>query len=600
MGNVIQKFDNIGEQFRLNFGRSKRLKTSLGGFCTIFSLLTVIVASIIFIRNFLSDDNAEVSVSEEFDPTFPKINLYDAKMSPIITLFKNQDAINPVNISRYITIQALLIENTFDPNNLEEFKTLNIPLAFIPYIPCSQLDKSNVWYHKSDLEIPKKFGDLYGLCPFVNNTEEFFAKGDPVSPPMRFLMIRILPCSLPDLSECASPEEIYQMVIYLFLPQFSFDRKNFKNPVQMNPVVALTLPLNFATARRKEIFLKVNEIYDDTKDFFPVKKNTEFVQIDTTTDSQFPRVGLQAHCTLEQIATLQCINYIEMRYQVSGKIKKITRNYKKLLSVAGEIGGVSKTFFFVSGITLILFGKYILKKKRSKKIKKTLNMNIDQAKDLLRENNGISSEDFFAALKEFEADNHDGFRLIGNSNKISILGDILFEDFHLKLIPLLCLNKILNNNSRKNRNKFEEEEEEEEKEEEELTLKEALLKLETSNPDDAIRQKINQFFLDNLKGNRNEILGQKKLIISKSIIKRKYSKEQNNNQDEEQSSSNKNRKNDDKNKLIFKKKKKKKSKNRNYGNSEKKIFNETENINVKRNQDDDNVNRDEWELDFGS
>lgn len=177
-------------------------------------------------------------------------------------------------------------------------------------------------------------------------------------------MISILPCTLEDSSKCASAIEMFRFSIYLFLPKFGFKREDFEKPITMNPTVAFSSGINYQVAKKRRIFFKENIIYDDKMDFFPVTEKARFVEIDNIEVNNYPRPDATVHCTKKQVATFTCVPYIQLEFRPSGKITKITRSYKKLLSVFGEIGGTSKTFFTVASIAMIVLGGLILRKRK--------------------------------------------------------------------------------------------------------------------------------------------------------------------------------------------------------------------------------------------
>lgn len=108
MGNLFEKVDRLGEEFKINYGKSAYLQTKIGGALTIFFSLAITATTFIFISNFLNTENSEVSTNAEFDPTYPKINIIDSQMSPIFAILKNsKHLLNPKEISRYLTFRVL-------------------------------------------------------------------------------------------------------------------------------------------------------------------------------------------------------------------------------------------------------------------------------------------------------------------------------------------------------------------------------------------------------------------------------------------------------------------------------------------------------------
>lgn len=501
MGNVFKRFDIVGQEFEINFGRSRRLQTSIGGALTTISVVMVAIASLNFVINYWNTKNAEVSISKEFDPKFPKINMIDSKMSPVIGFLQNnQNFMFPKDGEKYFTIHGMILQVNYE--SLVDFKMEMTPLAQIPFKPCSELESTTTkWYLNSDMVNAKNFSKFYGYCAEVENPELFFVEGDIVAPPQTVFIINIFPCSLEDPTKCATPQELFQFNMYLSLPKFSFDREDLDDPVKMTPSVGLTTPINYGLMKKREIWLKKNAVYDDRVDFAKDSLNSEYFEIDGIERTSIPRMGTPVHCTKEQIMMSQCQPYVVLQFGSSGKFVKIKRSYKKLLNVLGEIGGAAKVFFIGSSVAFYILGRFFIKKKKAQEI---LGMEVKEAKTIMETGIFDESKDecFWKIFKEFQVENHNGYEIIKNLNKYKVLDEILFEEYHRKLVPLLLLNKTKEKMKKKERNIIEEKKE--------LTIEEAVKLLSSEESDDPLKQKLKIFFLENLphlltnKINKNE------------------------------------------------------------------------------------------------
>lgn len=448
--------------------------------------LTVTVASLIFIKNYLSTENPEVSTNSEFNSNFPRIDLEEAMMSPVIAvLLQERHFLNLSEFSKFFTIQAFIFENTYDEADIENFDFKIKPIAMIPFKPCSQvISNATKWYLKSNSSNAKNIGEIHSLCPEVANMSDYYIKGDVIYPPIRLFMINILPCSLEDSTKCGKIENLVELSIYAFLPKIGFNKQNFQNPITMSPTVGFSFPINYQMAKKRKIFFKESRIYDDRMDFFPTKEKARFVEVDYADEYTYPRPGTPLHCTAEEVMTFTCMPYVQLEYRPSGKIVKITRSYKKLLNVFGEIGGTSKSFFLVASILLYLLGRFLFKKKRMKKI---LEVELEEAKKFLNEEEeNFDNNQFEKVLGEFEMNSHDGYRLLKTVNKFRIIDKVFFKPHHRKLIPLLLLRDTMKGMNI------------DVDDEEELSTLEAVDLLVNENYEDAVDEKMSKFFLENL------------------------------------------------------------------------------------------------------
>lgn len=363
----------------------------------------------------------------------------------------------------------------------------------IPFKPCSNVRSNQTKWYLESAQV-KNIGEFHGICPEVENKDECYIGGSIISPPQRQFLVQIFPCSLKDKTQCATPAEMLQFSIYVFLPNYSFDRKNYENPVKMSPGIAFKAPINYEFSKVRDITWKQKVIYDDRMDFFPAEVRKRYTEIDSIDTSTQPRIQKKIHCTKKEIDNSSCIPYVQLAYSTSGKIVHITRSYKKILTVLGEIGGTSKTLLVFASTILILTGGFCLRKKKARHI---LDMEVEEAKTLLK-NEGKRGQEFemcfWKVVKEYESQNHDGFEFIRNSNKFQILDELIFKPQHRKLVPLLLLNRTKERMCKK---KIWENEGEGNM----LSIQDAVKKIIVDQTKEPFEASLNSYFLDHLPKN---------------------------------------------------------------------------------------------------
>lgn len=498
MGNIIKKVDNLSDEFSLNYGKNKRLKTNFGGSLTLLILLFILIASSTFISRYFDPTRAEISVSKEFNATYPKINLIKGNIFPILSFIKDErDFIKIEEIPKYFTITA----NVFKVGHMEVGNPDSVifeSIAQIEYKACNQVQ------HKKKFEIYEGFqyvqdtAEMYGLCPDVKNDTSFFVEGHIFSPPKTVFELRIYPCSLSDSTQCKSEEDMEFLEMAVVLPKQSFDRKNFDEPIKWLPSVELTPIINFESRKKTVINLMKTQIFDDVYDFVDEILTNEFIEIETVRENSAPRKNKGVYCKPEDIFKfpLKCSLYLQLEFNSGGRLIVIKRNYKKILDLMGEIGGVSQVLFTVFSIFFAVVGGIFIRQVLTTEVLGVKKKEITQYIDLEMKDKKKKKEEFGNLIKEFNECNHDGIRYIKNINDFEILGEAFYEEYHRKLLPLVFLNRIklsLEKKKNETRDKLKSEAGNG------INFNDAYIKLmEGVESDDPTLRKLNKFILENL------------------------------------------------------------------------------------------------------
>lgn len=337
MGNIIKKADNLGEEFEINYGRTKRLQTVLGGVITLLSFLLITFSSSIFIARYRDTSGPEVSISNEFDPKYPKVNLIEGKIFPILGIAENEvKMLDRKDLSKYVTIistvYSIYYETLDDPAQFT-------PLAQIEYKPCPEVNHPIKQQIYGNYKNPTDFGEIYGLCPDVKNDSIFYVEGHLVTPPKTVFDIKVYPCTLDDQTQCKTVDEMRSLEFYFLLPKLSFNRGDYEKPVRTSPDVEFAPGIDTNQKQKFVIRLMKTRIFDDRIDFKePILKET-FIEIESTKKSTFSRSGKGVTCKKSDFAIFppSCIPYLQFEFNAGGRSVVIYRSYTKLLDLLGEI-----------------------------------------------------------------------------------------------------------------------------------------------------------------------------------------------------------------------------------------------------------------------
>lgn len=88
MGNILRRFDRIGNQIEFNFGRSPRYQTLTGGAISLLAYGLIIFVGYTFIKKLFIDAEVDTSTADSFTQKYPQINLAENSIYPIFALAK--------------------------------------------------------------------------------------------------------------------------------------------------------------------------------------------------------------------------------------------------------------------------------------------------------------------------------------------------------------------------------------------------------------------------------------------------------------------------------------------------------------------------------
>lgn len=310
----MRKADFVGAKFEMNFGRTERHQTCYGGCLTIIVLICLVISTYSFISRFFSVEEVEVSTSQFFDDSYPRIKLLEANIYPIIMLKNKFDGyVDKAKILQYTTIYGVvkqtkvkdIVQDSFEDNIIE----------FFPFVPCSTSTvKAKERIYGKFKEI-RDLGETFGLCPEVKDTNDYIVQGSIASPPAIDFTVYIYPCMGGDDASCIDLEYLKELEISMILPETSFTPKNYENPIRVLPTLDTVYNIHPYITMITKYKMKTSKVYDDKdnwnfKDFGQETLRSTFYDIDSTKLSIKDR-GTAIFCQAFDESTVQVDEFNE-------------------------------------------------------------------------------------------------------------------------------------------------------------------------------------------------------------------------------------------------------------------------------------------------
>lgn len=344
-----KNYDILGDNYKLKFGADENFKSIVGGLISLGVLGAIAASFFLSTMKLNSSESPNISISSDFSPIYPKFDLFEDKIFLIFGLVMRQvDIIPAEELKRYISVRGEVNQYKLNGGTTE-----SIPLLYFDYFPCKELDQDFIKELYKDN--PQDYALIYnfGICPNITKDDTYYVQSKVTSPPSVGCKIEIMPCSLPDPSECADSVEwgeIKYSWIYKGLNLSNFD-KPFNNIPSFDRGVTITK----YSSKNINIFLKKNIIKDDSRDFLPEVTRFEFSDIDSFNLDIMKRDETYVYCHEEDVKVLECDPYLHFHFSSSGKKVEIIRSYTKFIAYLAEMGGTSEIFMLFGLLIYSLF-----------------------------------------------------------------------------------------------------------------------------------------------------------------------------------------------------------------------------------------------------
>lgn len=495
----FKKLDLLGTPFALNYDKSPSFTTQMGA---IFTILCGVISLFIFIFLFyqlLDSSNVELTITEISLEQSPRLNLFEANYFTFINIGsvkRTPNYNNGEDLTKFFTIVAYssiqTIDYTLSPPKLV------IQRSKINYIRCSKAKKNIQDKYRSN-EIVKYWLDSFSYCPDIEDPTKYKVGGSSLDQPYENVEIRIYPCSLSDKSKCLDITTFDPIQIYMFDSLTVFDHENYSDPIKLffdtrDPIDIDPFQTQFYRSKVRKV-----EILDDVYDFLPIKERGYFIEFEKTTFSTTIReTKIPNYCDKSDLDQLfpTCQPYLKIDIVPGSKLKTVDRKYTTLLEILSEVGGAYQFLILVASLIYSSYNERQL----NKYLRSTILKN--SKKEFVPFFKGKKIKDVNKLMNEVLESRQSATKLFEMIGVFEILEEIIFQEYHIALMPLVQLKRasLHANLSKENKNSFSNKKIEDQvsiKEDQDgQTILNSLKRLKKSRSEDPLTAKIDKLFLN--------------------------------------------------------------------------------------------------------
>ena len=336
----IRALDLIGGKFNLGFSSATgAYQTKLGGYITVLLGLISLGFLAHIISQYMDTESPIVTTSTELNTKDHVFNLYKEDLYLLLAISNAYGFIE--DYKRFITpklrVYNLIYNSTRKSYDIQKIKEFD-------YVNCDKITDRKI-LDVGDLTHPNKDIQALSLCPdFGGNEDEFSIADDLNSQVYRRVELSLYPCSLDDQTKCAKPQEFTHFRAYYSRMNKLLTSANYTHPVTLSPTIGdITLNPRFSKLMKFAVYS--NKIIDRKYEFFAPQIKEEFSNFDIIERDVNSRSPDQLHCSEQQVALWKrggCSELLSVVYEVKREIFIVKRNYKRIVDVFAEFGGIMK------------------------------------------------------------------------------------------------------------------------------------------------------------------------------------------------------------------------------------------------------------------
>ena len=345
----LLELDFLAPPLNLNVGGASGLRSMFGVFLSIVYTGTIALLGYFIVLQYFDTTNPQVAQDASEAGYYPRISFVDNKFFPVLYVFLN-DVINiPVDsIPKYFTVRYYKYNITMKMDNSTGKTSITSDLKTMDVVPCRDIMKDPVYFKYyepyQDTEFFKLYGEKFGLCIKVNESLSSI-QGGGADPNTEILSYKIMPCSLSNTSKCASLDDMRKVGFIFSMPSASMNLSNYENPMSSYLNADNFYYINEGLKQKFQSKMFQTEIFDDPGMYFPTRHRTNFSAVDRLITSSRTRDPTQLTCTDAEVLSTACNAYVNFDFMSSGRKITITRSYKGVVEVIGDLGGVNSVVF---------------------------------------------------------------------------------------------------------------------------------------------------------------------------------------------------------------------------------------------------------------
>jgi hypothetical protein len=320
---IMEPLDLVGKPFGLRFNGEDSHKTLSGAVFTILSIICVVLYLVFKLRTYINYELNSIStltrsmkqrdLSEQYD-------IEKNRILPIVKVTYSSDTTLDYSLAdttlRFITPVANIITAVVEEGTLS-FKQTSV---YIPYIPCS-------------------VGGDEWLCPDYEQLKEYPLLNYFNGKKTVTVAFEAFPCTARD--DCIAQEILERSLITYTSYDLSIDISSKEEPLYSGRALLKSSYLTSQFQYMENINLQLSEIYD--KVGFPRRDQSAGFIFQRTSDST-PTIlradATSVTCPDTDFNTNGCQPYQTFSYNVGEYYTLYERNYKTLVEVLSDVGGL--------------------------------------------------------------------------------------------------------------------------------------------------------------------------------------------------------------------------------------------------------------------
>ena len=443
--------DLIGKPFGLKINGRDTHQTIGGAIFSLIGILSVLTyATYLFVITLQGDImNINLQIKNGIHRTSEEFNLHSLNQLPTIEIIPNAlTDPDTFNVEDFFTIFVRMIKTTTDKNNAK----IDTILGTYDYALCPN--------------------SRFTMCPPEAAIKSLNASFNSVDSKITF-RLSVYPCSTG--FTCVSKSFVKGTQLLLYFNQAEIDLDDKSNTAIRKPPLVRQKLIDPYTSEVEYRTLNLVEVQD--KRGFPYNDKT--VDRMMTSDGYYYittfRLDERVMCARSDFEDASCSPFAEFNAEMTNTYTIYERHYRSLLGTFAEVGGFYSSVLLVLGIiyTLVdsggstayivkqVFG--IIRKKQSFKYyllccqKKYRDQGTPKSTEDRSAYTYVSTDVYNAAVDNI-AKGLDAVSLSKDITCLKFLLFYLFNEYHLKLVPLALLDKAIDNqeqqeNNAKNKNK---------------------------------------------------------------------------------------------------------------------------------------------------
>lgn len=352
------------------------------------------------------------------------------------------------------------------------------------------------------------------MCPNITNPEEFLAGGSGLENNERIIEIYVYPCSLPDKSKCGSEEVADSLQIFWNEASTLFDYSDTKSPISKNMKMNTPIKIDRYQTYISTLTVRQNIIQDNIWDFLPSFEKERFLDFESKQPSSKIRNSkIPTTCDLDDILSNEpnCSPYFMIEIFGGSNTRTFDRKYTSIIQIMSDVGGFYQAALLAGSLVYVWYNSRSLNNYLKSVIIKR------DSKDLHEYFLDTKPKDLEKIISEVIESRQSASKLFEMIGIFEVLEELIFEDYHISLLPLIQIKKAqakkaqeerlekikTQKQNRVNSKTLGDEEVEKSQEELLLDLKESIKQLKASQSEDPLTRRIDSLFMKYIrKGNQ--------------------------------------------------------------------------------------------------